>query len=327
MWETNNSRELGLPLEVLAALVLPSSLSEEARPMHQTVIAIAAPVIERTLRQLIHTDANLTAAEKILNGISPYVNTRRTSKANQRELESWSGSGQGGLIGSLRSSVNGLIMWSASQDMNASPPVYSHKLILTCCRLLGSRTVVQALIDEVAKFQAQSPLLGDYAVDVVASMMCAPTAEDFSRRVERNAQFIVTEENNMNSNFDCSSRLLDELKVQEEIFAVSKPQAKDPARDAATREAIARLRRRISTLMQPYVLNVVDHQHVGMNQHFVPDPHTQMVPNQMDLSGMGYMMGGHHGGSGGLMGGIDDDDMLGGGGNGFLDMDSEMEGF
>jgi mediator of RNA polymerase II transcription subunit 5 len=288
--------------------------------MHQTVVSLAAPTIDRTLRQLIHTDANLTAAEKILNGISPYINTRRTSKANQRELESWTGGGQGGMIGALRSSVNGLIVWSASQDMNASPPVYSHKLILTCCRLSGSKSVVKALIDEVVKFQAQSPLLGDYAIDVVASMISAPTADDFSHRVERNSQFVVGEENNMNSNFDCSSRLLDELKVQEEI-AVAKLPPKDPVR-----EAIARVRRRVNTLVQPYVTNVVN-EHPDINHHFVADAHTQMVPNvglgMDDLTGMNGGISG-----GGLMSGLDEDDLLGGGdANDYLDMDDMMEGF
>ncbi|RPA75507.1 Med5-domain-containing protein [Ascobolus immersus RN42] len=321
LWETSESQKLKLPLEVLQALVLPPSLSEEARPMHQTVVSLAAPIIDRTLRQLIHTDANLTAAEKILSGISPYINTRRVSKATQRELESWTGSGQGGMLGALRSSVSGLVVWSASQDMNASPPFYSHKLILTCCTLSGSRAVVRALIDEVVKFQAQSPLLGDYAIDVAASVLSAPTADDFSRRVERNTQFILGEENDMNSNFDSSSRLLDELKVQEET-AIAKSPPKDPFR-----EAIVRVRRRVTTLVQPYVTNVVN-QHPDLNHHFVADVHTQMVPN-VGLGGMGDMAGMHgEGTGGGLMDGLDDDDLLGGGGaNDYLDMDDMMEGF
>src|SRR5690606_34177230 len=150
-----------------------------------------------------------------------------------------SSSNNNGLLPPLRAAISSLVSWSTAQDMNPAPPPYSHKLLLTCCRLYGYNKVVQELVEEVVRLQNQASLNGDMALDIIASMLVAPTSEEFHIRTTKT-------EDLMESSAAPLPKLIQALYAGEER-AEQALRPKDP-----TRETFVQLRKRIQTYLAPY---------------------------------------------------------------------------
>lgn len=145
--------------------------------------------------------------------------------------------------------------------------------------------MVQELVEEVVRLQNQASLNGDMALDIIASMLVAPTSEEFHIRTTKT-------EDLMESSAAPLPKLIQALYAGEER-AEQALRPKDP-----TRETFVQLRKRIQTYLAPYT-------HTAF-----PDMSTMHMDTGED------MLMGHLHGAGLLDGGVGDgmmvDDSLGG---------------
>jgi len=174
----------------LHALLFPDDkLPADVAETHRTIICICARNLERVLRELIRLDHTLyqRGAEPIFQMLSAHLVFNRSGSPSQTEMDSWNNAGN--FLQALKNSIQSLIMWSANPDINITPPTYTHRLLLSTWRIFGSKAVVKGLVDEVFNIQtqAQTSLSGtgstELALDIVVTMISAPTAEAFTAEV------------------------------------------------------------------------------------------------------------------------------------------------
>ncbi|KAJ6164243.1 hypothetical protein N7470_002915 [Penicillium chermesinum] len=225
IWESETDPTIGL--KTLQSLIKPSSISGEAQAIHQTVLSITARPLEERLKDVRTRNQTRSDIKPALDALDPYLSFRRVGSCVRSELEAWS-------------TQKALVLWSTNSEIHMAPSSYSHRQILAGIRLLGSTRVACALIDEV-KQQTETGN-GDLALDIAASMMCAPMPESFA--VDQNICHPV--DSNKESLPRCSVLTLrDALAIQHEN--VPKLSERDPLRAAA----VVRLWRRVSLLAAP----------------------------------------------------------------------------
>lgn len=121
-----------------------------------------------------------------------------------------------------------------------APPPYTHRQLIAGVRMLGASRVLPALIEEL-KLQTEAGN-GPLALDLAATLICAPMAETFS--VEQNSHQPV--DPNKEALPRCGILTLrDVLALQHEN--VPKISEKDPLRA----EVLVRLYRRVNALLAP----------------------------------------------------------------------------
>jgi mediator of RNA polymerase II transcription subunit 5 len=182
LWETkSDAPQLDVLLPVLAKLVKPPSLSSESRPLHESVLFIVAPRLERSLAYVQRLHPRRKDIDPLLSTLKSHLRPRRVSSASISDLESWSRTANGGLIALLKHSMRSLTLWSTTGAHNTPPPAYSHKQILAAVQLHGASSILNVLLGEIAKpivlstndAMANS---GNVLLDIATALICAPVA-------------------------------------------------------------------------------------------------------------------------------------------------------
>ncbi|KAI9658537.1 MAG: mediator complex subunit [Trizodia sp. TS-e1964] len=181
LWEAN--RDVNIVMAILETLIKPRSISGEAEIMHSTILDIIAKPVEHTLRGLQRTEPSRTDIDPLLQALKPHLSFKRPAGSYHTELESWTsasthGIGGGGLSGSLRNTLQSLVLWSTTPDINMTPASYTHRQLLVAIQLLGAQKVLRTIIDEV-KLQAQTETgvgNGELAMDIATTLICVTAA-------------------------------------------------------------------------------------------------------------------------------------------------------
>lgn len=175
IWESETDPTI--PLKILHSLIKPSSISGEAQAIHQTVLNITARPLEEHLKNVHTRNQSRTDIKSTLDALEPYLSFRRVGSCHRSELDTWTGHQTGGLLSSMRGTLQGLVIWSSNPGSSMAPHTYTHRQILTGIRVLGAMRVLSALVDEV-KNQTESGA-GHIALDIATTMVCAPMPESF----------------------------------------------------------------------------------------------------------------------------------------------------
>ncbi|KJK67025.1 Mediator complex subunit Med5 [Aspergillus parasiticus SU-1] len=276
IWETESDPTV--PLKTLQSLVNPSSISGDAREIHKTVLNITARSLDEQLKDIRSRHPNRADIKPILDVLEPCLSFQRTGSCHRSELDSWTTHSPGGLLGSIRSTFQGLVLWSTSPGVSMAPHSYTHRQLVAGIRMLGSARVLTAIVDEL-KMQTETGN-ADLALDIAVTMICAPLAESFA--IEQSNYHPV--DPNKEPLPRCPVLTLrDALSLQHEN--VPKLSEKDPLRA----EVIVRLYRRVNALMTPTsqmpnldMSNIIQNMQLGVEDH-----------GQMDLepAGAGHGVG------------------------------------
>ncbi|KAJ5133975.1 hypothetical protein N7526_005340 [Penicillium atrosanguineum] len=229
-----------IPLQTLHSLVKPNSISGEAQAIHQTVLNITARPLEEQLKDVRTRHQSRSDIKPILDSLEPYLSFRRVGSCHRSELDNWAAQTAGGLPGSIRNTLQSLVLWSANSEITLAPQSYTHRQLLAGIRILGSARILGAMLDEV-KQQTEAGS-GDLALDIAATMICAPMAESFA--VDQNTCHPV--DSSKENLPRCSILTLrDALALQHDN--VPNISEKDPLRA----QVVVRLWRRVSVLSTP----------------------------------------------------------------------------
>ncbi|RAL05751.1 putative RNA polymerase II mediator complex subunit Nut1 [Aspergillus ibericus CBS 121593] len=274
IWETES--DPSIPLKTLQSLVSPSSISGEAKEIHRTVLNITARSLEEQLKSIRARQPE--DVKPILDALEPCLSFQRSGSCHRTELESWTSHTPGGLLASIRSTFQSLVLWSTSPDMSMAPHSYTHRQLIAGIQIQGSARVLTTLIEEL-KLQTESGN-GDLALDVAATMICAPLAESFA----------VDQNNYSHHPIDPSKEPLPRcliLTLRGALFVQHENVPKISEKDPLRAEVIVRLYRRVNALMTPpsQVPNL-DMNNIIQNMQLGVDG-----PGQMDLEPSGP--GGH----------------------------------
>ncbi|KAK6334336.1 mediator complex subunit, variant 2 [Orbilia blumenaviensis] len=186
IWHTMSSQgEISHALRILHILV--TNAPSEVTQTHKTILAICSHSLERVLKDVLRSDGTANnpnstlhqQAEQMLKQTSSSRDWRRTGLPSTSELENWT-KHSGGILGALKSAVQGVTTWSATPDLIIQPAGWNPRLLYAAWRLLGAKEVVRVLVDEVV---GAGPDVGDVAVDIVASLIVAPMVEDWKWKV------------------------------------------------------------------------------------------------------------------------------------------------
>lgn len=238
IWESETDPTI--PLKTLYSLVKPSSISGEAQAIHHTVLCITARPLEERLKDVRTRHQSRSDIKPILDALEPYLSFRRVGACHRTELDGWSAQTAGGLPGSIRNTLQSLVMWSTNSVINMAPQSYSHRQVLAGIRILGASRVLGALLDELKQqIEAGS---GDLALDIVAAITCAPMPESFA--MDQNSCHPVDPSKEALPRCQILT-LRDVLAIQHDN--VPKISEKDPLRA----QIIVRLWRRVSMLTTP----------------------------------------------------------------------------
>ncbi|PYH89710.1 mediator of RNA polymerase II transcription subunit 5 [Aspergillus ellipticus CBS 707.79] len=272
IWETENDPTI--PLKALQSLVTPSSISGEGREIHRTVLNITARSLEEQLKDVRSRHPSRTDIKPILDALEPYLSFQRSGSCHRSELESWTTHSPGGLLGSMRSTFQSLLLWSASPDMSMAPQSYTHRQLIAGIRIQGSSRVLAALVEEL-KLQNEAGN-GALALDIAASLICAPLAESFA----------VDQNNYSQHPIDPTKEPLPQcpiLTLRDALFLVHENIPKTSEKDPLRAEVIVRLYRRVNVLMTPPsqvpnldMTNIIQNMQLGVGG-----------PGQMDLEPSG----------------------------------------
>ncbi|KAI2785701.1 Mediator of RNA polymerase II transcription subunit 5 [Penicillium oxalicum] len=265
IWQSEIEPEI--PLKALYSLVKPSSISGEAQAIHKTVLNITARPLEeqlkdvRTRHQARQNIDKISNIKPILDALDPYLSFRRVGGCSRSELDTWAAPATGGLLGSIRGTLQSLTMWSASSDINLQPQPYTHRQLLAGINLLGTTRILNTLVEEL-KHQAQAGS-GDFALDIVATMVCAPIPESFA--VEQNVVHSV----------DPAKEAMPRcaiLTLRDALSILHQNVPKTSEKDPLTAEIIVRLWRRVSLLSAPPsrvsnidVSNIIQNMELGVD--------------------------------------------------------------
>lgn len=180
IWESEN--EPTIALKTLHSLVSPTSISGEAQAIHQTVLSMTARTLDEQLKDVRARHPSRTDIKPILDALEPHLSFQRTGSCHRSELESWTThpgtGGSGGVLGSIRTTFQSLVLWSTNPEISMAPPSYTHRQVLAGVRMLGASRVLRALEDEL-KLQTEAGS-GDLALDIAAMLVSAPMAESFA---------------------------------------------------------------------------------------------------------------------------------------------------
>lgn len=258
IWESEI--EPTIALKTLFSLVKPTSISGEAQAIHKTVLNITARHLEESLKDVRTRHPSRSDIKPILDALEPYLSFRRIGSCHRSELDNWAAQTAGGLTSSIRNTLQSLVLWSTNSEITMAPQPYTHRQLLAGIHVLGASRVLAALLDEV-KSQSEAGS-GDLALDIAATMICAPMADCFA--IEQNTTHPVDSTKDSQPRCPILS-LRDALTLTHEN--VPKISEKDPLRA----EVIVRLWRRVSVLTAPPsqvsnidVGNIIQNMHLGV---------------------------------------------------------------
>ncbi|KAK3690671.1 hypothetical protein LTR37_019039, partial [Vermiconidia calcicola] len=170
-WEDHGDADI--LLQMLVQLLKPSSSSQETRSMHEAILGIIADPLYHSLQGFGQRQPNKKQPTNLMHIIKPYLGLRRTMDTNKIELDEWMSTAEGGLLGCIRSMIKDLVAWVSSVGPTP-PPNYTYRLFVEGCKLMGVRSVKDALVAEL-KEQTKNGS-GPFALDVCTALASAPLA-------------------------------------------------------------------------------------------------------------------------------------------------------
>jgi mediator of RNA polymerase II transcription subunit 5 len=246
IWESESDPII--PLKVLHSLLKPSSISGEAEAFHRTVLYITAQTLEEQLKDVRARHTARTEIKPLLDAeikplldvLEPYLSFQRLGNCRRSELESWTLHSNGGLLGSIRNTFQSLIHWSTNLNMSPHSYAYTHRQLLAGIRILGATRVLPVIIDEL-KLQTEAGN-GHLALDIAATIICAPFAESFA--VDQSFYYSI----------DPSKEALPRcpiLTLRDALVFQHENVPKISERDSLEAAVIVRLYRRVNALLTP----------------------------------------------------------------------------
>jgi mediator of RNA polymerase II transcription subunit 5 len=270
IWESETDPTI--PLKTLYSLIKPSSISGEAQAIHQTVLNITARPLEEQLKNVRTRHQSRTDIKPILDALEPYLSFRRVGSSHRSELDTWTTHATGGLLASIRTTFQALVLWSSNPEINMAPHTYTHRQIITGIRMLGATRVLSALVDEV-KQQTESGS-GHIALDIATTMICAPMPESFA--VDQN-----------NNHPDKPVPRCVVLTLRDALALLHENVPKTSETDPLRAEVIVRLARRVNVLLTPPsqvsnidVSNIIQNMALG-----VEGDRMDLEPSAADVAG------------------------------------------
>lgn len=152
-------QDAAVTLKVIHGLVLPSDISGEAMNLHQIVLSISADDIMDALSEFKTDEATTISA--ITSGLSPYLSGNPTPM----------GPTTVSLIAAIKDHIYSLVNWLQALDQGqvTGPPGYSKSIISLAVDILGSRTVLKTLLDELDLSETQGTF--NYTLDILSSLI------------------------------------------------------------------------------------------------------------------------------------------------------------
>lgn len=293
----DNSSHTRHVLTLLSILLSPPSISAQAQQMHSSILPLVASDITAALAYLQSCEPANPAITPLMGILSPHTSqtSTRTASATLTEMESWTNSSHGGLVGSTRQLIKSLVHWSLqSQNPPTSGehvvmPSYTHKQVLFALKMLGAKRMLEVLLEEIP---------GDnegLAYDVVASLVASPLQGDGG--VEQKAASGGHELDPVTGELDSAENNSTAPAIQGRIslrqclhFEMEDINALLTTTDAPRAQKLVRLWRRVEGLLrQPAQVHQTQAADAMMGQQF---GHAQMQ------TGIGNGIGG------GMMGGV-----------------------
>lgn len=158
-------------LQLLHALIKPTTGSFEAREIHQTIVSIAADPVRQAL-QSSKVKSSSPDAQSIMKLLNSYNDFKRAPSVSRTELDVWC-STPGALSQTINHAFQVLVYWDTNQ-MNTTPPGFTFKLFTVSIRLHGVIRALQFFLESL-KMQHESGNF-DFALDVLFAIISAPSS-------------------------------------------------------------------------------------------------------------------------------------------------------
>lgn len=179
---TQVHQDLEVLMQIFNKLIRSAPTSGDAQAMHSTIMSLLSARLEKSFRTLKRRHPNRTDVEPLLQAIKGNLHYERTVYSSMTELEQWTSAPHHTLTTSLRHSVQQLSQWASTASIQPNPPNYTHRQVYASTKLLGASKTLRAIIDEV-KAQTDAGN-GAAALDIGASLICAPTIENSAMPVD-----------------------------------------------------------------------------------------------------------------------------------------------
>ncbi|KAF2204756.1 Med5-domain-containing protein [Delitschia confertaspora ATCC 74209] len=175
-------QDIDIVMQMFHKLIRSAPTSADAQGMHSTILSIVSSRLEKCFRTLQRRHPTRTDIEPLLAAIKPNLNYERSLYSSMSELEQWTSTPGNTLRGCIRTTIRDLSIWCTGTSLQLSPPGYTHRQLHTSLRILGASKTLRAILDEVkAQTDAGS---GAVALDIAASLICAPSTENSAIHIE-----------------------------------------------------------------------------------------------------------------------------------------------
>jgi mediator of RNA polymerase II transcription subunit 5 len=233
-------------LQIFNKLIRSAPTSADAQAIHSTIISLVSSRLEKCFQTLKRRYPNRNNIEPLLQAIRNHPSYERSVYPSVSEVEKWTSAPPNTFHAALRQTVQQLSQWAAAGALQLNPPGYTHRLIYASLKLLGVYRTLRAILEET-KAQTEAGN-GGAAVDIAASIICAPTLDNT----------VLT--NHMNPPTSVRTR----MNLREMLKAEFDNAASLVATDPLLAETIVRLHRRVEA------------QVIAVSQAGIP-------PSQMDI--------------------------------------------
>ena len=179
-WEQTHN-DIDVVLEILKLVTRAPSASGEGQAMHTTIMIIVSQPLARCLRIIRRRHPKRTDLESLITLADSHSKSMRSIFTPSPELPTWL-SNTGSLKHAFQNSLQSLIAWSTNVTVNPiqHPPPYNHRQLLIALQILGAKTVLHILLDEIKSRTISADGTDAVTLDIATSIVCAPTTTSTS---------------------------------------------------------------------------------------------------------------------------------------------------
>ena len=175
---TEQSTSLDFIMPALTTLLKPRSISSDSSALHHAVLSIVAKPLDEALAYVHRRYPQRADIKPLTEILSRHGQKQRYKAAAVTEMETWSNTPGGGVQAALRHTVQSLILWDGVASVHVSPPRYTHRQIALSVLILGAKTVLDTLVDEIMVHVTHDGMLDtESALEVVSVIILAPQAQ------------------------------------------------------------------------------------------------------------------------------------------------------
>lgn len=170
---TSRNAEPKAVIRILQLILLTKQGSNEAQSLLPVVISIVSKPLEHALRSHQRQDPKNLDIEPLLKAIRDNTQVPpRTTAADHKEFEQWTNNPSGGLIASIRHTIQGLVQWSLHHGVNIMPTSYTHRQMIAGLKILGPKRLLYLILDEIK--QTSDAGSNGVIYDIAVALICAP---------------------------------------------------------------------------------------------------------------------------------------------------------